>query len=224
MDKKEAKQLTSEVRKIINEWDFLSAAALGVKDEYDCIVGPLTSLLVKGASRDILRNSVERELKNHFGSIGAYSKDSLEKTLDKLMVLQKSLGKYTYDQIPSIFVEHIPEFERSEEYKYVDWRIPYTVMGGFAKFFVKYIEAAQDPLCDGLINRVFALVNELYDPANSLDEAINIIHIEIFENLTSSGKGIKLAYKLLKDYPLQGFVACRRDFGLSDKEIASIRI
>jgi hypothetical protein len=89
MDKKEAKKLMDEVRHIINEWDFLAAAALGVNDEYDCLVASLTSLIAKRADRATLRDFIEKDLADHFGVQNAYSKDNLEIVLDKLLALEE---------------------------------------------------------------------------------------------------------------------------------------
>ena len=54
----------SEVRKIINDCDLLGSAIAGVEDEYDCLVAPLTNLLVKKTNREILRSFIEEHLVN----------------------------------------------------------------------------------------------------------------------------------------------------------------
>jgi hypothetical protein len=91
MDKKEAKKLMSEVRTIIKDWDSLGSAIAGVEDEYDCLVGPLTNLLVKKSNREILRSSIEEHLSHHFGLEDASFTGDLETVLDKLMALQERL-------------------------------------------------------------------------------------------------------------------------------------
>jgi hypothetical protein len=77
-----------EVRKIINDCDFLGSATAGVEDEYDCLVAPLTTLLVKKTNREILRSFVEKRLSQHFGMKDASLTGNLETVLDKLISLQ----------------------------------------------------------------------------------------------------------------------------------------
>lgn len=92
MDKKEAKQIMNEVREIVREWDVLGVADIAPEDEYDCLVGPLTSLVAKGASRDELRAFMEKDMNGHFGLTDQeYNKDSLENALNKLLILQNKL-------------------------------------------------------------------------------------------------------------------------------------
>jgi hypothetical protein len=54
------------LRYLLNEWDFLGVADF-VDDEYDCMIGPLLSLLLRGAGRAELGEYLWRELEGHFG-------------------------------------------------------------------------------------------------------------------------------------------------------------
>lgn len=94
MDKSEAKQLMDKVRVIFNEWDFLGVVGAqddgGPLDEYDCLVGPVTTLISQGAKREKLEEYIKNELNDHFGIKDQYSKEGLHKTLDKLEILSKS--------------------------------------------------------------------------------------------------------------------------------------
>jgi hypothetical protein len=94
MDKKEAKQLIDTVRTIFNEWDFLGVIGGkedgGPFDEYDDLVGPVTTLINQRADREKLEKYIDGELKDAYG-LSSYSKDGLEKTLDKLTALSKSI-------------------------------------------------------------------------------------------------------------------------------------
>ena len=58
--------IQANLRYLLNEWDFLGVAEL-VDDEYDCMMGPLLSLLSRGAGRAQLGEFLWRELEDHFG-------------------------------------------------------------------------------------------------------------------------------------------------------------
>jgi hypothetical protein len=54
------------LRYLLNQWDFLGVADL-VDDEYDCMVGPLVSLLDRGATAAEVSEHLWYELDDHFG-------------------------------------------------------------------------------------------------------------------------------------------------------------
>lgn len=89
MKKVESQNLIKKINIILNEWDFIGVAD-AVDDEYDCFVEPLATLLTAKSSRSDVKNYIEKELKEHFGMENIYNKESLEKTLDKLMALEIS--------------------------------------------------------------------------------------------------------------------------------------
>ena len=78
-----------QVNSILNEWDFIGVfpGEGGPTDEYNCMVGPLVTLLEKKAGRDEIRTYLDQELTEHFG-IEQYSNADFEKALDKLVALQ----------------------------------------------------------------------------------------------------------------------------------------
>jgi hypothetical protein len=67
-DKKrqEARELFDQIREILNEWDFLGSADV-VDDEYDCMISPLTAMLLKGSSKEELESFLRKALAEHFG-------------------------------------------------------------------------------------------------------------------------------------------------------------
>jgi hypothetical protein len=89
MNKSQAKNLMLRVKEVFNEWDFLGVVGAGPEDEYDCLVGPVTRFVSEKRKRDEIKAFIEKELDEHFGLSGNYSRDNLNQTLDKLMRLQE---------------------------------------------------------------------------------------------------------------------------------------
>ena len=55
------------LRDLLNEWDFIGVVHHGVLDEYDCLIGPISDLLSRGAGRAELDAFLAAELRQHFG-------------------------------------------------------------------------------------------------------------------------------------------------------------
>lgn len=66
MDRKHIKILQASLTHLLNEWDPIGVSDL-VSDEYDCMVGPLLSMLSKGDGRPQISEFLRNELENHFG-------------------------------------------------------------------------------------------------------------------------------------------------------------
>lgn len=69
LTKREIRERSSQLRTLICEWD-----PIGVmddtewpKDEYDCLIGPLLTLLQSGANDEGIADYLRRELIEHFG-------------------------------------------------------------------------------------------------------------------------------------------------------------
>ncbi len=59
--------LMADVRALVWDWDPVGLASLGSPpDEYDCLVGPIASALVRGVPRD-LATQLRTEISEHFG-------------------------------------------------------------------------------------------------------------------------------------------------------------
>jgi hypothetical protein len=59
-----------ELQRLVWTWDLLDLRMAGVEppeDEYDCLVGPLTGLLERGAADDEISRYLEHEMSQHFG-------------------------------------------------------------------------------------------------------------------------------------------------------------
>jgi hypothetical protein len=67
--KKEYIQYAKDLRKILNEWDFIGIYPFkgGPKDEYDCLINPILSHLHKNITEEELNNFLIKELDEHFG-------------------------------------------------------------------------------------------------------------------------------------------------------------
>jgi len=89
MNKKEAVNLMKKVAQVLNEWDFLGVAD-SVSDEYDCMVGPLCTLVLGNASESEIVDYITKELSGHFG-YGSLSNENLAQ-VEMVAKKIKSLG------------------------------------------------------------------------------------------------------------------------------------
>lgn len=67
--KRELRERSSQLRALMCKWD-----PIGVmgdpdwpRDEYDCLVGPVLTLLAEGASDKVIARSLRKEIDEHFG-------------------------------------------------------------------------------------------------------------------------------------------------------------
>lgn len=88
MDKKQAINLMKEVAQVLNEWDFLGVAD-SVSDEYDCMVGPLCTLVLGNAPESEIVDYITTELSGHFGydSLSTESLAQVEMVAKKIKTL-----------------------------------------------------------------------------------------------------------------------------------------
>lgn len=82
MDIKKIKKAQKELRKILNEWDFLALGKSENDDEYDCIMNPILSLLQKGTSKTTIQIFIQKELQDHFNT--NIADDELKSLIDKI--------------------------------------------------------------------------------------------------------------------------------------------
>jgi hypothetical protein len=90
MDKLDKK--VSAIRKILNEEDFLSVYEITdgeIKDEYDCLLGPLMGLMDRKASREEIKAYLTKELREHFGVTHLDASGRLERFVDKIFMLSR---------------------------------------------------------------------------------------------------------------------------------------
>ena len=63
------RQLMSDVRARVWQWDPIGLAETGApEDEYDCLVGPISSALRRGASAAELSTTLDSHISDHFGA------------------------------------------------------------------------------------------------------------------------------------------------------------
>ena len=73
-----------ELIHLLNTWDFLGVLPFkgGPKDEYDCLIAPIFSLMRKGADSDKLTSFLTKELNDHFGiDSGPHELDQIVKKI-----------------------------------------------------------------------------------------------------------------------------------------------
>jgi hypothetical protein len=68
LTKQESRQRSSQLNDLLCEWDPIGVMSLGApRDEYDCLIGPLTTLLESGATTADIGRFLRKELVDHFG-------------------------------------------------------------------------------------------------------------------------------------------------------------
>jgi hypothetical protein len=74
-----------ELNHLLNEWDPIGVLPLkgGPKDEYQCLIGPLLSLLNKKVDKKEIVTFLNKQLTDHMGLDPQYSKP--EEFIDKLL-------------------------------------------------------------------------------------------------------------------------------------------
>jgi len=64
-DKRKLKQQLSELNALLCTWDPIGV--MGARDEYECLAGPILSLLHSGANDAEIENYLRKEIVEHFG-------------------------------------------------------------------------------------------------------------------------------------------------------------
>lgn len=69
LSKRELRQRSAQLRALMCEWDPIGVMSdpNWPRDEYDCLVGPLLTLLAQGASEEQLAQYMRKDLDEHFG-------------------------------------------------------------------------------------------------------------------------------------------------------------
>ena len=66
--RRQDRQLLADVRARVWRWDPIGLAEMGApKDEYDCLVGPISSALRRGVSAAELSSTLDGHISDHFG-------------------------------------------------------------------------------------------------------------------------------------------------------------
>lgn len=72
LSKRESRERSAQLRALMREWDPIGVMAdpAWPRDEYDCLVGPLLTLVQSGASREEITRYLRTEIVKHFGLSG----------------------------------------------------------------------------------------------------------------------------------------------------------
>ena len=71
LSKRELRQRSSQLNRLLCEWDPIGVITVGApRDEYDCLIGPLLTLLQSGAGSADIEGYLRKELVDHFGLSG----------------------------------------------------------------------------------------------------------------------------------------------------------
>ncbi len=69
LSKRELRERSSQLRALMCEWDPMGVMLYPdwPRDEYDCLMGPVLSLLAQGASEEDIAQYLRKEIDEHFG-------------------------------------------------------------------------------------------------------------------------------------------------------------
>ena len=67
LTKEQSRKRWNELRDLAFRWDPIGFAKSLPRDEYDCVLGPLLSMLESGATVEEIDAYLKRELSEHFG-------------------------------------------------------------------------------------------------------------------------------------------------------------
>jgi hypothetical protein len=67
LTKDKSRQRWSELRDLLNKWDFIGAVQDGRQTEYDCLIAPLMRRLESGQSSEDLAQFLGQQIPDHFG-------------------------------------------------------------------------------------------------------------------------------------------------------------
>ena len=67
LTKEKSRQRWSELRALLNKWDFIGVVPDGGQTEYDCLIGPLMRRLESGQSAKDLAHFLGQQIPDHFG-------------------------------------------------------------------------------------------------------------------------------------------------------------
>ena len=67
LSKREIRQRSTELNALLCEWYPIGVGPDGPRDEYECLVGPLLTMLQSGATQDEIASYLETELVEHIG-------------------------------------------------------------------------------------------------------------------------------------------------------------
>jgi hypothetical protein len=70
LTKEKSRQRWSELRALLNEWDFIGVVPDGRQTEYNCLMDPLLRRLESGQSAEDLARFLEKRISDHFGLEG----------------------------------------------------------------------------------------------------------------------------------------------------------
>jgi hypothetical protein len=67
LTKEKSRHRWSELRALLNQWDFIGVVGVGVEDEYECMVDPLLLRLESGQTVAQISQFLEDNLRDHLG-------------------------------------------------------------------------------------------------------------------------------------------------------------
>lgn len=71
LTKEQSRARWREIRSLVNDWDPIDLITYGApEDEYECVVGPLISLLEQSSTSEEIASFLECEFAEHFGVPG----------------------------------------------------------------------------------------------------------------------------------------------------------
>ena len=67
LSRREIRERSTQILALLSRWDPMRVSPDWVQDEYECMTGPLLTMLQRGAQQDEIATYLEAELDHHFG-------------------------------------------------------------------------------------------------------------------------------------------------------------
>ena len=93
LSKRELRQRSTQLNALLYEWDPIGVGPNGPRDEYECLVGPLLTLLQSGATQGEIASYLETELVEHFGL--EPNRDSIVAAASRIRAWSEKEGGFT---------------------------------------------------------------------------------------------------------------------------------
>jgi hypothetical protein len=67
LSRREIRQRSAQILALLSHWDPMGVSPDWVQDEYECMTGPLLTLMQRGAEQEEIASYLDAELDHHFG-------------------------------------------------------------------------------------------------------------------------------------------------------------
>jgi hypothetical protein len=101
LSRREIRQRSAQILALLSSWDPMGVSPDWVRDEYECMTGPLLTLLQRGAELEMIASYLESELDHHFGV--RLARDNVHAMAERILLWYERSWKDIRDPV-TVFV------------------------------------------------------------------------------------------------------------------------